>query len=286
LVFTQLTLFRRNQSAFYLTIAAIFECFLLIFITLVRAIATSFSYDPTRTSIVWCKLRIYLAQFGGTVATITVCFAAIDQYLSTSYHVQLRQISTFKLAQRLIGILIISAALYSIPVAVFQEIHQSAGCAIYNPAYNYYLSFVHFSIVLGLFPIFVSSLFSILAYRNVRRIILRQIPIIRRRLDRQLTAMILVRVALFVITTLPYVCVRTYQINRPVDQNNTYMVAIEQLIKTTFTSIFTINFTVFDFHFHLRYFFFFLLGQFLCFFYIINSISSTGEIFIFQKNLA
>jgi hypothetical protein len=100
-------------------------------------------------------------------------------------------------------------------------------------------------------------LFSILAYRNVRRIIRRQIPVLRRRLDRQLTAMILVRVALFVITTLPYVSVRTYEINRPVDQKNAYAAAVDQLIRTTFTAFFIINFAVFDFCFDFRQFAFF-----------------------------
>jgi hypothetical protein len=257
LVFTQLTLFRRNQSAFYLTIAAVFESFQLIFISLIRVIATDFGYDPARNSLVWCKLRIYLTQFGSTVASITVCFAAIDQYLSTSYHIRLRQISTFKLAQRLVVALIIFATLYSIPSAVFEQIQSSLGCAIYNPKYNYFYSFVYLCIIIGLLPIVISSLFSILAYRNVRRIIRRQIPVLRRRLDRQLTAMILVRVALFVITTLPYVSVRTYEINRPVDQKNAYAAAVDQLIRTTFTAFFIINFAVFDFCFDFRQFAFF-----------------------------
>ncbi|CAM2711850.1 unnamed protein product [Rotaria socialis] len=42
-------------------------------------------------------------------------------------------------------------------------------------------------------PIVISALFSLLAYRNVRHIIGRQTPVFRRRLDRQLTAMILLR---------------------------------------------------------------------------------------------
>jgi hypothetical protein len=201
---------------------------------------------------------MYLAQFGVTIATTTVCFAAIDQYLSTSYHVRLRQMSSFRLAQRLVGTLVIFATIYSIPVAIFEEIHPIAGCATYNPTYNYYLSFVQFSIILGLLPIGVSSLFSILAYRNVRRIIRLQIPIIRRRLDRQLTAMILLRVALFVITTSPYISVRTFQINQSIDPTNTYAIAVDQLVKSIFTSIFTINLAVFNFCIHLQQFIVFI----------------------------
>jgi hypothetical protein len=247
LVFTQLKLFRRNQSAFYLTVAPIVDCCQLIFTTCIRVIAAAFSFDPTQTSLIWCKLRIYLAQCGATISLATVCFAAIDQYLSTSYHNRLRQISTFKLAQRLIGILIIFTALYAIPFPIFQEIRPSSGCATYNPTFNYFYSFVHLCIILGILPIVVSSFFSLLAYQNVRRITRRQMPIVRRRLDRQLTAMILVRVALFVITTSPFVGSRIYEINNSVDENNnSYSIAIQQLIKTTFIALYNINYTVFD----------------------------------------
>jgi hypothetical protein len=246
LAFTQLRLFRKNQSAFYLTIASTAECFLLIFASSTRVVTVTIGYDPTRNSLAWCKIRAYLIQFGSTILSTTICFAAIDQYLSTSYNIRLRQISTFKLAQILVGILIIFATLYSIPSAVFQQIQSSLGCATYNSSYNYFYSVVHLCIVIGLLPIAVSSLFSLLSFRHVRRIVRRQMPILRRRLDRQLTAMILVRVALFVITTLPYVIFRTYEINDPVDQNDAYAVAVDQLIKTTITLFYTANYSVFD----------------------------------------
>jgi len=247
LVFTLLKIFQKNQSAFYLIVGSIVDCYLLIFSTATTVTTTaSFGYDVTQTSNVWCKIRAYLTQFGGTVLPTTICFSAIDQYLSTSYHNQLRQMSTFKLAQRLTGILIILAALYSISFPIFEEVHPISGCAIYNSAYNYYYSFVHLCIVLGILPIVVSSFFSFLAYQNVRRITRRQMPIVRRRLDRQLTAMILVRVALFVITILPFVIYRTYELNNSVDQNDAYAVAVDQLIKMVVTRFYNINYAVVD----------------------------------------
>jgi hypothetical protein len=244
LVFTQLKLFRENQSAFYLTVASIVDCCQLIFTTATRVTTTAFGFDLTQTSISWCKLRIYFAQFAGITSTITVCFAAFDQYLSTSHDNQLRQMSTFKSAQRLVGILIIFAALYSITFPVFYEIRSTSGCSIYNSVFNYYYSFVHLCILLGLVPVIISSLFSLFAYQNVRCIVRRQMPIVRRRLDRQLTAMILLRVALLILTTLPYVSVRMYRILNPVDQNNTFAVTMDQLITFASTIIYAVNFSV------------------------------------------
>ena len=245
LLFTQLKLFRKNQTTFYLTVAAMVDSCELFLTAFMRAVTTEFDFDPTRTSLVWCKIRIYLIQIGSAISAIIVCLTAIDQYLSTSHFTQLRQLSNIKSAQRLVISFAILTALYSIPTPIFQEIRRST-CVIYNPSYNYYYSFVHLCITIGLVPIIISSLFSFLSYQNVRRIVRRQIPIVRRRLDRQLTAMVLFRVALFVLTTLPFVIFRTYQTNRPVDQTDAYAVSVDQLIRTITTVFYHLNFAVSD----------------------------------------
>ncbi|CAF4861141.1 unnamed protein product, partial [Rotaria sp. Silwood1] len=52
-----------------------------------------------------------------------------------------------------------------------------------------------------------------MAFRNVRRIHRQQMSNTRRRLDQQLTAMILARVILFVLCLLPYIAQRFYTMN-------------------------------------------------------------------------
>jgi hypothetical protein len=129
--------------------------------------------------------------------------------------------------------------------------------------------------VIGVLPIVVSSLFSILAFQNVRRIVRRQIPVVRRRLDRQLTAMILVRVALFVITTLPYVIFRTYEINDPVDVTDNYAFALDVLIRTVVSLFYNVNYSVFDF-------LFFILLCFI-FFRVVSIFSWLHQVVIVNK---
>lgn len=244
LVFTQLKLFRNNPSVFYLIVASIVEIFQLIFVVSTRVITATNGYDPTRTSLAWCKLRAFLSQWGSTMLPVIICSSAFDQYLSTSYHVQLRQISTLRLAQYFVAVFCVLVVAYSVPSIIFQEIHTRFGCGTYNSAYNYFFSFVHLCIIVGLLPIAISTLLSLLAFRNVRRIIRRQIPVVRRRLDRQLTAMILVRAALFITATLPLASVRTYQLNRPTDENDEYVVAVQQLIRTVVTTFYNLNYSV------------------------------------------
>ncbi|CAF3906906.1 unnamed protein product, partial [Rotaria sordida] len=67
-------------------------------------------------------------------------------------------------------------------------------------------------------------------------------PTIRRSLDHQLTAMILVHITLFVITTLLYISFRIYQINNPVGGNYSYSVLLNKLIEIVLITIFHINY--------------------------------------------
>ncbi|CAF1247318.1 unnamed protein product [Adineta steineri] len=160
-----------------------------------------------------------------------VCLAAIDQFFSTSYQVYLRQLFTFKLARCLVFLLIPIWFLHSLLFAFFYSIHPSAGCIIWNVIWIRYTTFFFYPFLLGFLPIIFASSFSLLAYQNVRRIVRRQIPIERRRFDRQITAMVLVRVVFFVCLILPHCCYRIYLINTYFIQTNSLQYAIGQLIQ-------------------------------------------------------
>ncbi|CAF1549010.1 unnamed protein product, partial [Adineta ricciae] len=101
----------------------------------------------------------------------------------------------------------------------------------------------------GFLPIAIASTFSLFAYRNVRRVIRRQIPIERRRFDQQITAMVLTRVIVYVVLSLPYTIYRVYAINLDSKQIDVLRSAIERLIQTIFysiaTAIYAINFYLF-----------------------------------------
>jgi hypothetical protein len=69
-------------------------------------------------------------------------------------------------------------------------------------------------------------------------------PIVRRRLDRQMTAMVLLRVVIFVCFTLPYTIYRIYVINFPISQTKPMEYAIGRLIQAIFLSFVDLNYTV------------------------------------------
>lgn len=244
IVFTQLKFFRRTQSVFYLNTMLITECLLLIFSVSNRIPISLYDWDPTSVSVAWCKIQNYIVQTQSVILMNTICFAAIDQYLSTSHINHIRIISTIKLAYRLVGCIVIISILYNIIFLIFFEIHPSLGCTSLNASFTYYYAFVHLCIILGVIPIVISLVFSLLAYQNVRRIVRRQIAIVRRRLDQQLTAMVLVRVALFIITTLPLITTRSYQLNTTRTLTDPEQNAVYQLTRSTVTTFYYLNYSV------------------------------------------
>ncbi|CAF1043517.1 unnamed protein product [Adineta steineri] len=243
IVFSGLKIFRHNQWTFYLTVASITDLIFVILVLPFRIADYGYGYDLTKLSLAWCKIRQALVSSLSLMSLSSICFAAIDQYLSTHYSPWLRQLSTLKLAHRLVYSTIVILALLSIPFLIFFEIQSSAGCTVYNSGFSIYYSFVHFCILSGVLPITVSGLSAIFAYVNVRRIVRQQVAIVRRRLDRQLTAMVLTKVIFLVITISPFITFRIYLLNRSIDPNDSIRLAIEQLLSTIFSSLFYVNFS-------------------------------------------
>jgi hypothetical protein len=95
------------------------------------------------------------------------------------------------------------------------------------------LKFVFFySLLAGLLPIVIASFFSLLTFRNIRHVVRPQLSIVRRRLDRQMTAMVLIRVIVYICLVLPYNIYRIYAIHFPI------------IIQAIFISFVSLNFMV------------------------------------------
>ena len=203
LVFTFLRIFHGNRAAFHLSIEAATNIGVLLAILPSNIAKYELNMDPVNMSLTWCKLQTMSAYCFGFYSFYVVCFLALDQFLSTNHRTTWRQMSTLRLAHRLTLFNTSLTVVHGILFLVFIEI-GSEGCVFYHPIVKMYFSLCFYPILAGVLPFFVSILFSLFAYRNVRRIVRRQIPLVRRRLDQQMTAIALVRVVCMVIFMVPF----------------------------------------------------------------------------------
>ncbi|CAF1076359.1 unnamed protein product [Adineta steineri] len=244
LVFTQLKLFRTNRCAFYITIESIsnfFYQFLSISLTILTSI---YGDDATARSFIWCKLRFILGQTCALTTLYMICFTTIDQFFSTNHRFNLRQMCTLKLGRYVSSMFICFAIIHSIARGSSYNIQPTMGCIISNRIWIRYSTFFYYPILGGFLPIVSASSFSILAYHNVRHIVRRQIPIVRRKLDKQITTMVLMRVIAFVCLVLPYITYSIYAINFPTSRSMPMAYAIGRLVQVIFTSIFITNYMI------------------------------------------
>ncbi|CAF1034794.1 unnamed protein product [Adineta steineri] len=241
LIFTTLKIFRNNECVLYVVIEAIANIFQLTTFTLISLLSAVYQTDPANSSLFWCKFRSMMIVLCTLISFFTISCSAFHQYLSTSPLLYLRQLSTIKLTKFLICTSVIISLLFTIPFIIFLEIRASV-CAIFNQNMLNYLSYFYYPVLSGLLPVVIASVFSILAYNNVRRIVRRQIPIVRRRLDQQLTAMILIRIIVFIVLTVPYDIQRMYTNIAKVNQSNLFYYAINTLIGAILATLFYINY--------------------------------------------
>ncbi|CAF1577305.1 unnamed protein product [Adineta steineri] len=151
---------------------------------------------------------------------------------------------TLKLGRYFAFIFICFAIIHGIVAGSSYDIQPTLGCVPSIYVAVQYSAFFFYPILVGFLPIVIASSFSILAYHNVRHIVRRQLPIVRRKLDKQITAMVLMRVIIFVCLVLPYVTYRIYTVNFPTSRIMPMAYAISRLIQAIITSIYITNFVV------------------------------------------
>ncbi|CAF0819729.1 unnamed protein product [Adineta steineri] len=244
LVFTQLKVFRNNRCVYYLTVESI-SSFLYQFISIGITIS-SFIYedDATGHSLIWCRFRYMSAQALVLTTLYTICFAAMDQFFSTNYRFYVSQMCTLKVAQYVIYISVSIWIIHSIIFGLFFNIEPSIGCVISNPIFLQYATFFFYPVLGGFLPIVIAAIFSLLAYRNVRRIVRRQLPVIRRRLDRQMTAMVLMRALFFICLQCPNNIYRIYITNFPNIKSENIGYVIVRLIQAIVFSLAILNYSI------------------------------------------
>ncbi|CAF1104004.1 unnamed protein product [Adineta steineri] len=253
IIFLSLHTFRENSCAFYLLIMSFVNIGQLFSGQLSRTMISGYYIDWTLNSLFYCKFRWFFIQGFTIISFSCMCFATTDQYLSTSYNRRYQQWNSIKLACYLCIIAFICAIAHGIPSTIYYNHTISLTtnktiCTITNNIYQKYRTYVSFTVIAGALPVFISVLFGSLSYRNVQQLSYRQVPIIRRELDKQLTRMVLVQDVYIFIAIVPYTIVLITETFVNVQNNplgNAQLQFAESLTATIYYTFFSFPFYIY-----------------------------------------
>lgn len=244
-VFASMKLFRGNPTSFYFIVESFSNIFLLISICLFHVVRFVLGYDFIATSLILCKIRMTTVQNCAFSSLYTICWSSFDQYLSTSHRYSFRVLSSMKLAHRSLFGSVTFIFLHNLLLAIYAELHPIFGCNVYFLIVRRYFSYFYYPILSTTLPIFIMMIFSLMAFNNVRRIVRLQIPIVRRRIDRQMTALVLARVIMVISAGVPYMAINLYLLQ----SNNSNPIV---LFSTSF--LYSVLYTNFGLNFYLFFF--------------------------------
>lgn len=247
-VFLSLQTFRKSSCAFYLTVMSVVNMGQMLTGFMSRIAINGFDVDWAETSLFYCKFRYFVFQTCALLSVTCICLATIDQYCATTSRIEWQQWSNVKAAHRLVIIAALFWFAHGIPYLLFYDhVHMMNSTRVYctsrNPIYLQYHTYVFTLILTGCLPIFITVLFGLLSYRNVRRMAYRAVPLIRRELEKQLTMMVLIQVILNCFTVLPFSIANTFAFNTSV-QRDKATVARVQLIGSIVLCVYYLSFAV------------------------------------------
>ncbi|CAF2660405.1 unnamed protein product [Rotaria sp. Silwood2] len=165
IIFGRRTL-RKNMCSWYFICLAVAHLFLLTFSCLPRIISALTGFDLLGRSLTFCKFRAYAIGASLALARHFLCLIAIDRWLITSSSLETRNQSSPRITRRVIVGSFIFWSLFNIHVPIKYDIGR-LGC---SPPLgtSYELVYSIYNITASMIPMFIMSLFTILAVRNLR----------------------------------------------------------------------------------------------------------------------
>lgn len=246
IVFFSLRTFRENSSGFYLAFMSIINVCQLASALPSRIVTSIFDIDWTDTSLFYCKFRIYILQLCSLTSLTSLCLATIDQYFATCSHPRYQQWSNIKIAHRLSMLNLIIWIFHNIPYLIYYDYVISSStekhvCTLTNNFFQQYVNYIILLTLGRILPICITVLFGLLAYCNIQTLSHRNLPLIRRELDKQITKMVLVQVLITFLSISPYVIVYFLSIISSITRD-TNIAAQLHLASTISSTVYFIHF--------------------------------------------
>jgi hypothetical protein len=218
-----------------------------------RIIDQGFNIHWTAHSIVWCKIRYYVAQCASLIALSSLTFSAIDRFFSTCRQIKWRRLNSVDFARQLCLFIIIFWLLISIPTLIYarpiQLTSDQQSCRNTSLIWSNIILYFFNICCYGIFPWLFMSLFGCLTLKNIRLIRHRRVgtyPLVAvsrmARIDDQLASMLFVQIIICLISSIPYCTQHLYdKLTQTIDKNE-YRQAQENLFRQIACLAFYLNY--------------------------------------------
>lgn len=201
------------------------------------------SPNPFTTISSFCKARSYLNQTSAMSCRWLLVMACIDRCFSCSTNVRIRSFSSVRMARRIVIIILTIWLIFPIHILIFSDIKPpgNIACSITNNDVALYHRF--YTIIMGGgLPTIISFICSLFIWqhfqeRRKRGLIIssnnNEVDRKKKTRDQQILFMLLVQVAIFLISTIPFMSFNTYgALTRTVTNKSVDRKAIESFVKT------------------------------------------------------
>ena len=168
IVFLQKSL-RSNACSWYFALLSLGHLVFLYFGCLTRILTAWTGQDLTRTSIIYCRIRIYFLTISLLMARYFLCLISIDRWMVTSNKTSIRQLSSLKISRRFIIIGTSFCILFSINFPIWYRIEENRGCVGASNTF-YPLFYTIYNLIIIIIPFFIMILFSLLVLNNFRQV--------------------------------------------------------------------------------------------------------------------
>lgn len=255
IIFLSLKTFRKNPCAFCLLVLSISDSGMLLFSTIPNILNIISRNYSGINALFTCKFSMCFGQTFALMSHCIMCYAAIDQCFSTSMDDRFKGM-TIKFIRRLILISILICIIHGIPFLIYYDAQILPGantttCRLNdnNGPFSKYILYVAYPIIGGFLPIFIMTLFALIALRNVRKMSRRRIHVIRLRLEQQLTAMVLIKIFSVCFTVVPFFLAYIVRYTRVGRNDDPFIQKTTILTNRLFTFLLFINYSVSQYQF-------------------------------------
>ncbi|CAF1372219.1 unnamed protein product [Adineta ricciae] len=142
----------------------------LIFIDiggLARSLLALANLNLEITSIVFCKWRLYFANFGLLLNRVFVCLISIDRWMVTSANESIRRRSSPQNARRVAIVVTCLTVIFSLHAAIGFDIKMNRCYALLNITYGVFFSI--YNVLSVIIPLLIMIFSSLLILVNIRR---------------------------------------------------------------------------------------------------------------------